>query len=143
MGEGFMSRKARALIVDDSSMAVQMMRFMLQQCGVEDITEAGDGLEALEKFHGSLEKETPYSLVFLDVVMPLLEGQEALRQMRVMELNAGVAADNAAVIIMATALDSSDEMLDALNDSDYTDYLVKPYDVKDIRRMLVKYNFTS
>lgn len=136
-----MKREAKTLIIDDSSIALQMMRFMLNQCGVEDITEAGDGLDALAQFHAALADRSPYTLVFLDIVMPLLEGQETLRQMRVMELNEGVAADDAAVIIMATSLSSSDEMLDALNDGDYSDYIVKPYDVKDIRRMLVKHDF--
>lgn len=129
------------MIVDDSTMALLMTSFMLGKHGVQEITEAGDGLEALQRFEEALLTGVPFSLVFLDIMMPLLGGQETLKRMRALEIAAGIGDENRAVIIMATALHSTEDMIAALMDGDCSDYLVKPFDIEDVRGMLVKHHF--
>lgn len=136
-----MKRAAKALIVDDSRIALQMTGCVLNKHGIEDVTQAEDGLQALEHFLRELLNGTPYSLVFLDIVMPFLDGQETLRRMRAMERDAGIAVEDRAVIIMATALHAVDDMVDALIGGDCTDYLVKPFAAEDLRGMLGRYDF--
>jgi two-component system chemotaxis response regulator CheY len=138
-----MKRAAKTLLVDDSSMALMMTSFMLRKQGVVDITEAVDGLEAVQRFEEALLAKVPFSLVFLDIMMPLLGGQETLKRIRALEVAAGVTAEDRAVIIMATALHSTTDMLDALMDGDCSDYLVKPFDIEDVRGMLLKYRFVE
>jgi two-component system chemotaxis response regulator CheY len=138
-----MKRAAKTLLVDDSPMALMMTSFMLRKHGVVDITEAADGLEAVQRFEEALLAKVPFSLVFLDIMMPLLGGQETLKRIRALEVAAGITGEDRAVIIMATALHSTTDMLDALMDGDCSDYLVKPFDIEDVRGMLLKYRFVE
>lgn len=132
---------AKALIVDDSAPVLLMLAHALGRYGIGDITKAENGRQAMEHFTRELLNGTPYSLVLLDIVMPLLDGQETLGRMRAMEINAGVAMKDRAIIIMVTALHSVDDMADALIEGDCSDYLVKPVEVEDIGGMLARYEF--
>lgn len=136
-----MKRAAKTMVADDSSIALMMTGYMLKKYGVEPITEASDGLQALERFEEALQAKEPFSLVFLDIVMPKLSGQEALKRMRALEKEAGIAGGERAVIIMATSLNSPSDMIDALIEGDCSDYLVKPFDAEEVRALLIKYGF--
>ena len=136
-----MRREAKTLVVDDSSIALLMTGYMLNKMGIVDITEAEDGLQALDKFSQAVQNGTPYSLVFLDIVMPKLGGQEALRRMRAIEAEAGITEENRSVIIMATSLHSTEDMMNALIEGDCSDYLVKPFKAEDVKGLLIRYGF--
>ncbi|MDX1569427.1 MAG: response regulator [Xanthomonadales bacterium] len=66
----------RILVVDDSRTIVAVLSKMLQQNGYQ-VLQAGDGREAMEQ----VERHLP-DLVFLDIVMPGMNGFEALRELR-------------------------------------------------------------
>ncbi|HXE98380.1 MAG TPA: response regulator [Dongiaceae bacterium] len=136
-----MKLEAKTLIVDDSKAVLRIMENALRDIGILDITKAGDGLQATKLFREALQGGTPFSLVFLDVVMPEMDGQEALKLMRAMEKDAGISGNDKATIIMATSLHSPSDMMDALVGGDCSDYLVKPFDTGDLRALLVKYGF--
>lgn len=136
-----MEREARTLIADDSRTILEVMEHMLHHIGIPDVTKAGNGLQALEFFGNALLHGAPYSLVFLDILMPVMDGQEALKRIRAMEREAGITGDGKATIIMATSLHSPEDMMQALFEGDCTDYLVKPLDIEDLRAMLMKYGF--
>lgn len=138
-----MKRHAKTLIVDDSSIFLEMMGYMLNECGITEITKAENGLNALEFFQEALLAGTPYTLVFLDIMMPVMDGQETLKLMRSMEKDEGVAAGTGATIIMATSLHSTKDLVTALIEGSCSDYLVKPIAFKDLRRMLVEYDYVE
>jgi two-component system chemotaxis response regulator CheY len=142
-GETFMKADPKTLIVDDSSIFLEMMTYMLHECGILEITKAENGSQALELFQAELQAETPYALVFLDIVMPGMDGQETLKQLRALEKAAGITVNNCATIIMATSLHSTKEMVTALIEGKCSDYIVKPIVYKDLRRMLVDYDYVS
>lgn len=138
-----MKRESKALIVDDSAAVLGMMQEMLEACGIVEVTEAVDGVQALSQFEEALRAGKGYPLVFLDIVMPVLNGQETLKRMRRMEKEAGIAANDRAIIIMVTALHSTDDMIRAIIDGDCNDYLVKPFEQEHLQDMLVTYNFCA
>jgi two-component system, chemotaxis family, chemotaxis protein CheY len=80
---------AKILIVDDSAMSRRILRSILESAG-HHVTEAEDGMIALEKFF--LDKP---DLVLLDLIMKGMVGMEVLKQVRLM--------DKKARIIIATA----------------------------------------
>src|SRR5215470_17590050 len=80
---------ARILIIDDSAMSRRILRNILEGAG-HAVTEAEDGLIALEKYY--LEKP---DVVLLDLIMKGMLGMEVLRKIRLM--------DDGARIIVATA----------------------------------------
>ena len=135
-----MKGESRTLIVDDSEPVLSMMEVMLMQQGLREITAASNGQQALEYFREALQKGKPYSLVFLDIVMPVMNGQETLKRMRALEQEAGLSETDRAVIIMATSLHSPKDMADALIEGDCDDYIVKPFNVNELRGLLVKYD---
>jgi two-component system, chemotaxis family, chemotaxis protein CheY len=134
-------KRAKTLIVDDSKAILAMMDGMLKSHGINDVTKAVNGLRGVEQFEAALLMGSPFSLVFLDIVMPVMDGQEALKRMRAMEADAGVMSDERAIIIMATSLHSTNDMINALIEGDCSDYLIKPFDAEDLRGMLIKYGF--
>ncbi len=65
----------KVLIVDDSIIARRMIRQLISKWNFE-IDEAKNGVEALEKIH-----TTKYDLVFLDLLMPDINGVEVLEKL--------------------------------------------------------------
>jgi len=135
-----MTQAIKVLIVDDSISVQDMMQEMLRGIGFDDLAVAGNGQQALSLFREALLEGAPYGLVFLDIVMPKLDGQQALKRMRAMEKEAG---RSKALIIMVTSLSSTYDMMEAIIEGDCTDYLVKPFEPEHLQYMLAKYGLGS
>jgi adenylate cyclase len=69
--------KAKVLLVDDSRLIRMGLRRSLEEIGIEDIVEAGDGREAIE----TLVREH-FDLMLLDMEMPEMNGMEVLAVLR-------------------------------------------------------------
>ncbi len=77
-------QKLSALVADDASMVRQLVAEVLNIRGYE-VRVACDGEEALDLF-----REQPDDLVILDVDMPRMDGMEALRHLRALDLHVGI-----------------------------------------------------
>lgn len=128
----------RCLIVEDNEFAREGLRFFLADHA--EIETAVNGREAVERFKGALVEKNPFHLVLLDIVMPEMDGQQALKLIRQAEKQNEVAPEQKAVIIMTTALNSPENMEEALWEGDCTDYLVKPVVRADLMAMLRRYH---
>jgi two-component system, chemotaxis family, chemotaxis protein CheY len=102
------------LIVDDALFMRRLIRTALEPLGFEVIGEGSNGREAVELFTA-----TKPDLVTLDIVMPEMDGLEALASIR--------AADKQVPVIMITAVDQRDSMLRAMK-LGVSDFVVKPFD---------------
>ena len=131
-----MTQALNVLIADDSDLQADILESILNDLGIDNVTKAINGIHAVENFKAALQNGTGYSLVFLDIVMPEMDGQEALKRIRALEKAAG---DDKSTIIMLTALSSPEDMLSALIDGDCTDYVVKPVAESLLKSILVKY----
>src|SRR6185295_13995328 len=72
------SRQTRLLLVEDNAVNQRVVLAMLRKKDYK-IDVANNGQEALEKLEGATE---PYSLVLMDVQMPVLDGLETTRAIR-------------------------------------------------------------
>ena len=72
-----MSEKKNILIVDDSRTVRQLLKMVLSKSLYSNITEAGDGLEAIK----ALESGS-YDLVITDINMPNMDGLSLVRKVR-------------------------------------------------------------
>ncbi len=114
----------KILVVDDAEIERFMMKKMLSGYGKCDIAE--NGLEAVEAFEAAIKSGEPYDIVFLDIMMPEMDGQEALLKMREIEKDKGIMEMDEAAIIMTTALSDSKNITDAIHGGEATSYIVKP-----------------
>ncbi|MFE6780435.1 response regulator transcription factor [Streptomyces sp. NPDC057702] len=110
-------RPARILVVDDEPAVREALRRSLAFEGYE-VTEAVDGLDALEK----AESRAP-ELIVLDVLMPRMDGLTAARRLR--------AARVTVPILMLTARDTVGDRVTGL-DAGADDYLVKPFELDEL-----------
>ncbi|MEO5345808.1 MAG: response regulator [Magnetococcus sp. YQC-9] len=112
------------LIVDDIPENRSLLADILKPFAHCDV--ATNGQEAVEIFEAELVDGTPYDLVLLDIMMPIMDGQEALKKMRALEQEFQVTEENRAAIIMVTAVDALSEITEAFDVGGCTDYLNKP-----------------
>ncbi|MBG0777398.1 MAG: response regulator [Desulfovibrionaceae bacterium] len=114
----------KILIVDDNEPTRRMLGKMAGPYGL--ITTAADGAEAVERFERALDVGSPFELVFLDILMPGMDGRTALKEIRILEQGRGIARADRAKIIMVTAMDDPGVMSESFFQGDASGYLVKP-----------------
>ena len=105
----------KALIVDDEKTNRLILKSLLNKQGYKTI-EAVNGQEAIDLFN----QENP-SIIFMDVMMPVLDGYEATRQIKAASANRFVP------VIFLTAM-SDEEALAQCIEAGGDDFLIKPYD---------------
>jgi two-component system, chemotaxis family, chemotaxis protein CheY len=114
----------RMLIAEDDPIAQKLMVKYLSAHGECDI--AVDGEEAIRAFRLAQKDNQPYDLILMDIMMPNVNGQEALLRIREMERNAGVTGSSEVKVIMITALGDPKTVVNSYYKSGATAYLVKP-----------------
>jgi two-component system chemotaxis response regulator CheY len=124
----------KILIVDDSKSVRFLMEEMLSGYGKCDTAE--NGLLAVEAFESAIESGEPYDIVFLDIEMPVMTGQEALLKMREIEEDKDIMELDETAIIMATSLSDSKNITDAIHGGEATSYIVKPVTREKINEKL-------
>jgi len=92
----------KTLIVDDDFMNRRLMQEFLGSYGETHI--AINGVEAVEAVRVSLKENAPYDLICLDIIMPKMDGQEALQKIRTLEEENGIWSTRGSKIIMTTAM---------------------------------------
>ena len=104
---------AKILIVDDAAFMRMMVKDTLTKGGYDDVHEAVDGADAVEKF-----KELSPDLVIMDITMPNMDGLEALKAIK--------AENPAANVVMCSAMGQESMVIDAIK-SGAKDFIVKPF----------------
>lgn len=114
----------RLLIVDDALIMRMRIREIAREAGWEIAGEAANGEEALARY-----RELSPDLTTLDIVMPKLNGVEALRQLR--------AEFPAARVVMVSAVDQKEKLAECIK-LGAIDFLVKPFDKARLRSLFEK-----
>ncbi len=115
----------KTLIVEDDFTSRLLLQEILKEHGPAHI--AVDGNEAVSAVETALTGDAPYDLICLDIMMPGMDGQEALCRIRKAEAEAGFRPGEGARVVMVTALADSDNVTAAFREQ-CDAYLVKPID---------------
>jgi two-component system, chemotaxis family, chemotaxis protein CheY len=126
----------RILVVEDDFGSRRMMQKLLAVYG--DVDVVVDGEESVEAFRLAWEESKPYDLVFMDIMMPKMDGQEALKRLRAYEREVGVKPSDEAKVIMTSVLEDPKNVIEAYYDGAATSYLVKPLDREKIASELAR-----
>lgn len=124
----------RTLIVEDDYTSRILLENVLKDFGSCDF--AINGLEAVAVFRRALDESRPYDLICMDIMMPKLSGQDALRQIRHIEKKMGVPAGDEVKVFMTTALSEAKEVIDALYNGGASAYFVKPINMENFIKEL-------
>jgi signal transduction histidine kinase/HPt (histidine-containing phosphotransfer) domain-containing protein len=123
----------RILLVDDNAINQKVAARILQQLGyTPDV--AGNGREALDM----LDKK-PYDFIFMDVMMPEMDGHEATRVLRKRQMAGEHPNYKARIIVCAMTAHAMAGDRDKCIAAGMDDYLAKPVRPKDVRDMLERW----
>ena len=114
----------KVLIVEDDFISRKILKEILTPYGECDI--AIDGREAITAFRMAYEEGACYDLICMDVIMPNMDGQQALKVIRTFEKQSGVCETDEVKIFMITALGDPKTVVEALYRGGANSYLVKP-----------------
>jgi two-component system chemotaxis response regulator CheY len=128
----------KILIVDDDVTSGLVMQKMLSRYGETII--ASDGKQALEVFKGQIIGKDPFDLMFLDIMLPEMDGQEVLKNIRDFELLHSILGSDGVKVIMTTALDDNKNILTAFR-SQCEGYIVKPVSLTKIKNQMQSLGF--
>lgn len=125
----------RILIAEDDFASRKFMLKFLSKFGECDLTV--DGMEAVDAYLMALEANDPYDLVCLDIMMPILDGYQALKAIRDLEEERNLPEERRAKIIMTTALNEGANVNKAF-DLGCVAYAGKPIDQAKFENVLRK-----
>ena len=92
----------KILLAEDDFVTRKFMTGFLSKYGECDVTV--DGMEAVDAFMMALEDDEPYDLVCLDIMMPVMDGYQALMGIHNLEKERNIPEEEQVKVIMATAL---------------------------------------
>ena len=105
----------KILIVDDSNMLRDMVRYALVEGGYPDVTEAVDGVDGLAK-----AKATVYDIIITDINMPNMNGFELITEVRKISVYTKTP-------ILTLTTEKNDEMKAKGKAVGATGWIVKPF----------------
>lgn len=125
----------KILIAEDDFASRKFMLRFLSKYGEVDVTV--DGMEALEAYTMALDADEPYDLVCLDIMMPTMDGYQALKSIRDLEEERNIPEEKRTKIIMTTALSEGRNVTKAF-ELGCVAYAGKPIDQTKFENVLKK-----
>lgn len=125
----------KILIAEDDLTSRMFLQKFLSAYGTCDVVV--DGIEALDAFMLAMRENAPYDLICLDIMMPKVDGVRALKAIRDVELQKGIARENKAKVVMTTALADTKFVQQAF-DIGCEAYAAKPIDTNKLVEVLQK-----
>ena len=113
----------KCLIVEDNFTARKLLTMYLSSCADCDI--AVDGNEAVVAFSQAMDEKEPYDLICLDIMMPNMDGRQALKVIRQIESEHGIGGLDCVKVIMTTALGDPQNVIGSFREGCEA-YIVKP-----------------
>lgn len=114
----------KCLIAEDHLLSRRILKELLTS--QFDCDVAVNGQEAIDSFRLAHEAKRPYDVVFLDIMMPEVDGLEALQCIRAMERQMDIPHNLAVKVVMTTALDDPHTVIKSFNECQADAYIVKP-----------------
>ncbi len=122
------------LVADDELNNRVLMGRLLESYGTVDMVI--DGREAVDAFLLAHAEQEPYDLIFMDIMMPTMDGHQAVQTIRSREAEWGIVSRQEVQVIMVTALDSPREAMRSYYHDGCSDYMTKPITKQKIEHIM-------
>lgn len=129
-------KKPYMLIVEDDAVCRSILQYHVQDLG-GTCDSVGDGLQAIAAVQTAHAADIPYDVIFLDIQMPNMDGQEALKRIRELETEKGIMPGHGVKVIMVTAFDDAKNVMGAFR-RQCEGYLVKPILKNKLHQLLAE-----
>lgn len=120
----------KVILAEDNALNMEIAKFMLEEAGAY-VIEAWNGKEAVDRFAASSENEI--DAILLDIMMPVLDGYEASRQIRAMER-----PDAKTIPIIAMTANAFAEDRIAAIKAGMNEHITKPLDSEKVVRTVMR-----
>ncbi len=124
----FTAPDARILIVDDNEMNIQVAKGLLAPLKMQ-IDTADNGKTGVECVLGS-----SYDIIFMDHMMPVMDGIEALERIRT--LSGGNYEEQPVIALSANATAEAEELF---REKGFNDFIAKPIRIKELIKCILKW----
>ena len=131
--------KMKTLVVDDELVSRKKMQRIMDDFTECEAVESGSA--AIAAFQKALENGMPFDLITLDVLMPKMDGTEALYIIREIEKEKKIPKEKQVKILMVTSHSDKDTIITCIQ-AGCDDYIVKPFDRETIVNKLEKLGFS-
>ncbi|MDT8446639.1 MAG: response regulator [bacterium] len=131
-----MSQPPRFLIVDDNTINRSLLEHLLR--GYGECFFAVDGFDAINQFTELYQQGKPADVIFLDVMMPGMTGNQVLEKIRDWEMQQQV--EKGVEVVMVSALRDGPDIQASL-EAGARHYLTKPYKETTVYRLLDQMGF--
>jgi two-component system, chemotaxis family, chemotaxis protein CheY len=128
--------RVRMLLVEDDFASRLLLQTFLSQYG--ECHVAVNGKEAVDIFRWALERGQRYDLICMDIMMPEMDGREAVRHIRALEEEHGILSTSGVKIVMTTAVDDAKEVIRCFHEL-CDSYLTKPIDLTKLLEQMTAY----
>lgn len=126
--EPFTVKDYKVMVVDDNLINRKVARSFLQTYGIE-ITEAESGMEAIELVH-----RTKFDIIFMDHMMPVMDGIEAVQKIR------NECGENGRLpIVIALTANAMEGVRENFLANGFQDFITKPLDRRAMHMVLLKW----
>jgi len=120
------SNSLRVLVCDDSILIRKKLKETLLKCGCSEVFEASDGQQAIDFY-----KQHKPDLVFMDIVMPVKSGIEAITEI--------IEFDKNAKVVIASSSGTKTHLRQALEAGAY-EFIQKPVEENQVNSILDNYS---
>jgi two-component system chemotaxis response regulator CheY len=127
------NRPLQVLLVEDDSANRLLLQTFLSRYG--ECRSAVNGAEAVKSVRDALEHKRQYDLICMDIMMPEMNGQEAVRQIRALEEAAHILPERAAHIVMTTATADIAEVFRCFREG-CDGYVLKPVNLPELLNLM-------
>ncbi len=114
----------RILIAEDDLNSRKLIKAILSDYG--ECETSVDGEKAINAFNAAHNKNTPFDVICLDIMMPNIDGLETLKKIREIEKELNIKDSERVKVIMTTVLDNPKTIYDAIYRGEADAYIFKP-----------------
>jgi len=123
----------KTLVVEDDFTNRLLLQTFLSRYG--ECHLAVNGKEAVQAFQMATDSRAPYDLICMDILMPEMDGMEAVKQVRALEEASGVLSTHGVKIFMTTSVNDVKEVIRSFQEL-CDAYIFKPIDTGELLRHL-------